>query len=151
MTGPLKRLHDAGLFLPEAPAPLGSYVPVIHAHGLLYLSGMLPLRQGTPIATGRVGEELDLVAGHSAAVVAALNALAVIHEGFGLEAVAGVVRLTVHIACPPAFRRHAVIADGASQVFDIAFAPARHSRLALGAVALPAGAPVELEVVAALR
>ncbi|TWF78300.1 endoribonuclease L-PSP [Pseudonocardia hierapolitana] len=151
MIEPLQRLHDAGLHLPEAPPPLGSYVPAIRAGGLLYLSGMLPLRQGAPGVTGRVGEDLDPDQGRSAAAMAALNALAVVHAAVGLAAVSGVVRLAVHIACPPGFQRHAEVADGASQVFDIAFTPARHSRLAFGSTALPAGMPVELDVIAALR
>ncbi|MFI6480904.1 RidA family protein [Nonomuraea sp. NPDC050663] len=151
MNEPLERLHEAGLRLPEAPRPLGSYVPAFRAGGLLYLSGMLPLRDGEPLATGLVGEDLDVGAGRAAAEAAALNALAVAHAEVGLAEVAAVVRLAVHIACPPAFHGHAAVADGASRVFDLAFAPVRHARLAFGAASLPAGMPVELDVIMALR
>ncbi|GII77744.1 hypothetical protein Sru01_27260 [Sphaerisporangium rufum] len=151
MSGVLGRLAAAGLHLPEPPAPLGAYVPARAAGGLLFLSGMLPLRDGVLMAAGRPGQAPDLERASDAAAQAALNALAVAHAHTGLDAVADVVRLAVHIACPPEFAGHAAIADGASRVFDVAFAPARHSRLAFGASSLPAGAPLELEVVMALR
>ncbi|MEU8248330.1 RidA family protein [Nonomuraea sp. NPDC048916] len=150
LTEPLQRLHQAGLQVPDAPRPLGSYVPGVRAGGLLFLSGMLPLRGGRPLVTGRLGEDLEPAQGRAAAAEAALNALAVVHTEIGLAAVAGVVRLAVHIACSPDFHDHAAVADGASEVFDIAFAPSRHSRLAFGSAALPAGMPVELEVIVAL-
>ncbi|MFA1540279.1 RidA family protein [Actinomadura monticuli] len=140
-------LRAAGLRLPEPPRPLGGYVPAVAASGLLFLSGMLPLREGSPVVTGRLGAELDPATGRNAARVAALNALAVVHAETGLDQVARVVRLAVHIACDPGFRDHATVADGASEVFDTAFAPHRHSRLVFGSVALPAGMPLELDVV----
>ncbi|MFG1946183.1 Atu1372/SO_1960 family protein [Nonomuraea sp. NPDC048826] len=112
MTDPLRPLHDAGLTLPEGPTPLGSYVPAIRADNLLFLSGMLPLRQGRPLVTGRLGDDIETAQGHSAAAMAALTALAVTHATVGLAAVAGVVRLAVHIACSPTFSSHAEVADG---------------------------------------
>ncbi|WP_141577649.1 RidA family protein [Actinomadura sp. WMMA1423] len=147
MSGATERLRAAGLHLPEPPRPLGRYVPAVAASGLLFLSGMLPLRDGEPLLTGRLGQELDPAAGREAARAAALNALAVADAGTGLDSVARVVRLAVHIACDPGFGDHAAVADGASEVFDTAFAPTRHSRLVFGSAALPAGMPVELEVV----
>jgi enamine deaminase RidA (YjgF/YER057c/UK114 family) len=147
MSAPAARLRAAGLHLPEPPRPLGAYVPSAAASGLLFLSGMLPLRDGAPLVTGRLGAELDTASGRDAARTAALNALAVIDAGTGLERVARVVRLAVHIACDPGFRDHAAVADGASEVFDTAFAPTRHSRLVFGSVALPGGMPLELDII----
>ncbi|GGO83660.1 RidA family protein [Nonomuraea cavernae] len=151
MSGSLQRLRDAGLHLPEAPQPLGAYVPGVRVGDLMFLSGMLPLHRGSPLMTGRLGAELELTQGRAAASAAALNALAVVHGEVGLHAVDRVVRLAVHLACPAGFRDHATVADGASEVFDIAFAPTRHSRLVFGSTALPAEMPVELEVILALR
>jgi enamine deaminase RidA (YjgF/YER057c/UK114 family) len=142
-----ERLRAAGLRLPEPPRPLGRYVPAVAASGLLFLSGMLPLRDGEPAMSGRLGQELDTAAGREAARLAALNALAVTDAETGLDSVTRVVRLAVHIACDPGFRHHAAVADGASEVFDTAFAPTRHSRLVFGSTALPTGMPLELEVV----
>lgn len=146
-----ERLRAAGLHLPEPPRPLGRYVPAVRAAGLLFLSGMLPLRDGSPLLTGRLGEDLDVARGREAARAAALNALAVVDAETGLDAVTGVVRLAVHVACGPDFADHAAVADGASEVLDTAFAPARHARLVFGSVSLPAGMPVELDVVLATR
>ncbi|TDB93924.1 RidA family protein [Actinomadura sp. 7K534] len=147
MSAPAARLEAAGLHLPEPPRPLGAYVPAVAASGLLFLSGMLPLRGGAPLMTGRLGAELDTASGREAARTAALNALAVIDAETGLDSVARLVRLAVHTACDTGFRDHAAVADGASEVFDTAFAPTRHSRLVFGSVALPGGMPLELDLI----
>lgn len=146
------RLRAAGLTLPDAPRPLGAYVPAVRAGDLLFLSGMLPLAGGAPAVRGRLGADVSLEDGRRAARLAALNALAVAREALDdLDDVARVVRLAVHVACVSSFDQHAAVADGASAVLDAAFPEAGHARLALGASSLPAGVPVELDVILQLR
>ncbi len=43
---PENKLKSLGVELPEAPKPLGAYVPFIKTGNLIYLSGMLPLKEG---------------------------------------------------------------------------------------------------------
>ena len=147
----IERLRAASLTLPPPPQPLGAYAPATEANDLLYLSGMLPLRGGIPVLTGRLGAELEPCQGFAAAQLAALNALAVANAQVGLARIDRVVRLAVHLTCTHDFDQHAAVADGASEVLNTAFAPTMHSRLVLGAVALPAGVPVELDLILALR
>ena len=73
----MQRLRELRLVLPEPPTPLGAYVPAVAAGGMLFLSGMLPVKDGRPAWTGRVGTELSLDEGRQAARLAALNGLAV--------------------------------------------------------------------------
>jgi enamine deaminase RidA (YjgF/YER057c/UK114 family) len=40
--------------LPQAPPPLGTYVPAVEAGNLLFVSGMLPLEGGAPAFVGRI-------------------------------------------------------------------------------------------------
>jgi enamine deaminase RidA (YjgF/YER057c/UK114 family) len=144
-----ERARELNLVWPEAPKPLGAYVPAAAAGGLLFVSGMLPLKDQRPVWTGRLGAELTLAEGREAARLAALNGLAAARAAMGsLDRLRRVARLTVHIAAAADFTAHAAVADGASELLAALFqAGGGHARLALGASSLPAGVPVELEMI----
>jgi enamine deaminase RidA (YjgF/YER057c/UK114 family) len=99
--GNLRLLH---LGLSETPRPLGDYVPAMEAGNLLFVSGMLPIRNGAASFVGRVGQELTIESGRKAAQLAVVNALAVARDAVGLNRLAGVARIGVHIACAPDFQ-----------------------------------------------
>ncbi|HJZ89760.1 MAG TPA: RidA family protein, partial [Gemmataceae bacterium] len=102
--------------LPVPPKALGAYVTSVRHGDLLFLSGMLPLESGEPAFTGRVGRELTVEQGRQAARLAALNGLAVAAAALGgLDKIARVIRLAVHLACEPGFVDHARVADGCSE------------------------------------
>jgi enamine deaminase RidA (YjgF/YER057c/UK114 family) len=145
------KLPDA---LPPAPRALGAYVTSVRHGDLLYLSGMLPVKEGVRVFRGRVGRELTLEQGREAARLAALNGLAVAVAALGdLSRVARVVRAAVHVACDADFTDLAAVADGCSQTLLSVLGSSRgqHARLALGAVVLPKGVPVELDLLLAVR
>jgi len=77
------------LALPEAPRPLGDYVPAVEAGNLLFVSGTLPMEDGAAAFVGRVGQELTIESGRRAAQLAVGNALAVARDAVGLESVGG--------------------------------------------------------------
>ena len=135
------------LGLPEAPRPLGDYVPALEAGTLLFVSGMLPIKNGAALFVGRVGQELSIESGRKAARLAVVNALAVARDAVGLNRLAGVARVGVHVACAPDFQQHAAIADAASELLNEVFETSRHSRLAFGNSSLPGGMAVELELI----
>lgn len=147
------RMQEMGLALPEPPKPLGIYVPAVMANGILFLSGLLPVKDGHPVWTGLVGIDLSIDEGCQAARLAALNGLAVIQAELGsLDCIKRLLRLTVHIATAPGFSDHAVIADGASMLLASVFdGTGGHTRLAVGVSSLPAKMPVELEMIFEIR
>ena len=57
---PEARLAALGIELPPAPPPVGSYISAVRTGNLLFLSGVLPLREGTLVKTGTVGKEISL-------------------------------------------------------------------------------------------
>jgi len=59
-------LRSSHLVLLESPRPLGDYVAAIEAGNLLFVSGMLPIRNGAASFVGRVGEELSIESGRKA-------------------------------------------------------------------------------------
>ena len=147
--GPSSRLRELGLVLPEAPTPLGAYVETSQVGPLLFLSGMLPVLHGKLAFAGRFGANLTIAQGREAARLAALNALSVANQHLqGLDRVQGVVRLGVSMMTTADFVEHAVVADGASELFVQIFGPdPGHTRLISGVQSLPIGAPLVLEVI----
>lgn len=146
---PSSRLRELGIELPEAPSPLGAYVPTSKVDSLLFLSGMLPLVHGRLAFTGRLGADLTISEGREAGKLAALNALAVANRHLpGLDRVRGLARLGVSLVTTPDFTEHAAVADGASELFAQIFGKdPGHTRLISGVQSLPLGAPLVLEVI----
>jgi enamine deaminase RidA (YjgF/YER057c/UK114 family) len=143
-----RRLQDLGVVLPNAPHPLGAYVEAVQSGSLLFLSGMLPVKDGKLQYVGRLGKELDTDAGRDALRTAALNALSAAKEHLGsLDRVSKVVRVGVYLATSEDFYNQPIVADAASELLRDVFGEEKMSvRSVLGVTALPLGAPVMLEV-----
>lgn len=138
--------------LPESPAPLGAYVPALAAGDLIYTSGMLPLADGKLTHTGPVGAVHTVEEGAKAARLCARNAVAAVADLLGgvaeLDRITRVVQVTGHILCAPDFSEQPAVLNGASEWLAELFGEGgRHTRLALGAHALPKNATVELAMV----
>ena len=142
------RLHDLGIVLPNAPHPLGAYVETIQSGSLLFLSGMLPVKDGELQFVGRLGKELDESAGRDALRTATLNALSAAKAHVGsLDRVTRVVSVKVYLATQGDFYNQPIVADAASELLRDVFGEDKMSvRSVLGVTALPLGAPVMLEV-----
>jgi enamine deaminase RidA (YjgF/YER057c/UK114 family) len=144
-----ERLAIAAIGLPPAVTPFGAYVPVVQTGNLLFLSGMLPTVGHEPKFLGRVGKELNVEQGCSAAYAAALNVIAVVRQHLGsLDRISRVVRLGVYIAAVGDRSDHVKIADAASELLRDIFGEDKISvRLVFGVESLPLGVPVELEAI----
>ena len=149
MTTPDERLAELGLALPEVPKPLAAYVPAVRSGNYVYTSGQLPLREGTLVATGKVGAEVSADEAVECARQCALNALAAVASvAGGLSSVAKVVKVVAYVACSPDFTGHPGVANGASELIGTLFGEAgQHARSAVGVAALPLDAPVEVELI----
>lgn len=142
-------LSRLGLKLPSAPCPVGSYVPARQAGDLIFVSGVLPFRDGLIVHPGKLGRELTVEEGAAAAQLAMLNGLAILQEMMGeFACLKQVVRLTGHVASVEGFVDQPAVINGASDLLVKLFGDAgRHARLALGAFELPLHAPIELELI----
>jgi len=142
------QLIRLGIELPPPPKPVASYVPAVLAGDLLFLSGILPFRDGHVAVTGKVGREVTVERGAEAARLALLNALAVVKQELGsLDRVRRVVRVVGHVASAEGFVQQPAVINGASDLLVQLFGEAgRHARVALGAAELPLHAAIELEL-----
>lgn len=144
-----KRLSEMGIVLPHAAAPAASYLPYARTGQLLLTAGQLPLKDGSLIATGLLGRELDTAAGLDAARQCAVNVLAQAKAAAGsLENIKSIVKITVFVASVPDFTEQHLVANGASEFLAAVLGEAgKHARSAVGVSSLPLNAPVEVEAI----
>jgi len=85
--------------------------------------------------------------------LAATNALSAIAEAAGgVENIERCLRLTVYVAAVAGYTAHTTVADGASERLQARLGDRGAAvRSAVGVAGLPSGAPVEVELTAAVR
>ena len=146
---PDEKIKSLGIELPEIPKPLGSYVPFVRTGDLVYLSGMLPLKDGKLLKTGRVGEGVTLDEAVQCARTAAINGLAVLRSAVGdLNKVKRCVKVSGFVASSPDFTDQPKVVNGVSDlIFEVFGEAGRHARVAVGVNVLPMNSPVEIDFI----
>ena len=147
------RLAELGISLPQAAAPVASYVPAVEANGVLYISGQISFAEDGSLIKGRLGESLDLAAGTAAARRCGIMLLAQIKAALGsLDKVERIVKLGVFVNSTGDFTDQPKVANGASELMQEVFGEAgRHARSAVGVPALPLGVAVEVDAIVSVR
>ncbi len=147
------RLNELGITIPPPPTPVAAYIPFKRSGNLLYISGQIPMRDGKLIAQGPVPKVVSLEQAQECARQCVINALAAAKGAVGaLDRIAGVVRVGVFVQCEAGYTEQPKVANGASELLVSIFGEAgRHARAAVGNIALPLGAPVEVEVLFEVR
>ena len=145
------RLAELGITLPEAAAPVASYVPVVVSGGMAFVSGQLPFLDGK-LVTGRLGDDVSLEDGQAAARACGLMILAQLKAALiPLDKVERVVKLGGFVNSTPDFTDQPKVVNGASDLMADVFGEAgKHARAAVGVPSLPLGAAVEVDAVIAL-
>ncbi|NNF93325.1 MAG: RidA family protein [Altererythrobacter sp.] len=144
------RLQDLGIVLPEAAAPVASYVPVVVQGGFAHVSGQLPFVDGE-LLTGRLGDDVSLEEGAAAARACGLMILAQLKAAGVLDRVERVVKLGGFVNSTTEFTDQPKVINGASDLMlDVFGEVGKHARAAVGVPALPLGAAVEVDAVIAI-
>lgn len=145
------RLQELVIVLPEAAAPVASYVPVVVHGGFAHVSGQLPFVDGK-LVTGRLGEDVSLEAGIDAARACGLMILAQLKAALvPLDKVERVVKLGGFVNSTPDFTDQPKVINGASDLMVAVFGEkGRHARAAVGVPALPLGVAVEVDAIVAI-
>ena len=144
------RLQSLGIELPESAAPAANYVPWKRCGDILYVSGQLPMGTGGLTHAGKLGTDLAVADGRSAARQCAINILAQARTALDgdLERISQIVRITGFVAGPPEFTDHHLVVNGASDLLvDVLGERGRHARAAVGVAALPMNAAVEVDAI----
>jgi len=147
------RLAALGITLPQAAAPVASYVPVVVHGGLAHVSGQLPFDASGALMTGRMAAGGDLAFGALAAERCGLMILAQLKAALGdLDRVERIVKLGAFVSSEADFTDQPKVANGASDLMVRVFGDAgKHARAAVGVPVLPLGAVVEVDAIVAIR
>ena len=150
---PEQKLAALGLTLPSVPAAIANYVPAVRSGNLVFLAGQIARGTDGKFLAGKVGRELSEAQGADVARTCALQLIAVLKAEVGdLARVKRIVKVTGFVNCTDEFTAQPKVINGASDLFVAVFSEkGRHARAAVGVSSLPAGAPVEIELVAELE
>jgi enamine deaminase RidA (YjgF/YER057c/UK114 family) len=144
------KIKQLGLNLGEAGAPAGNYLPAVRTGNLVFISGQLPTRADGTRPTGKLGAITTVDEGYEAARLCAVSMLARLRDEVGsLDNVKRIVKVVGYVNATPEFIQHPAVVNGASDLLAEVFGDAgKHARAAIGVSSLPAGVPVEVEMVA---
>ncbi|HTZ79827.1 MAG TPA: RidA family protein [Stellaceae bacterium] len=149
-----QRLKELNITLAKVGAPMGSYVHAKRVGNLLYLSGKGPHYPDGKMPKGKLGAGMSVEEGYKHARQVGLVLIAAMKEALGgeLDRVADIVKVLGMVNAAPDFEEHPKVINGCSDLFVEVFGEhGRHARSAVGMSSLPAGIPVEIEVIVAVK
>jgi enamine deaminase RidA (YjgF/YER057c/UK114 family) len=144
------KIKELGLDLSGGATPAGNYVPAVRTGNLVFISGQLPVRPDGTRASGKLGALTTVDEGYEAARHCAVAMLARLRDEIGsLDKVKRIVKVVGYVNATPEFIQHPAVVNGASDLLAEVFGDAgKHARAAIGVSSLPAGVPVEVEMIA---
>lgn len=147
-----ERLTRLGITLPAVSTPAAAYVPFVRTGNLVFLSGHIARRDGTPWV-GQLGRDLDTATGKSAARAIAIDLLGTLQAAIGdLERVERIVKVMSLVNSTPDFTEQHLVTNGCSELLGEVFGDrGAHARSAFGVAQIPMGACVEIELIAQVR
>ena len=147
------RLQEKKITLPPVPAAVGNYVHGVQVGKLLFMSGNISGRApGDP--HGKVDKDVTVEQGYQAARQAGLIMLAKIRAELGsLDRVERVVKVLGMVNSAEGFGDQPKVINGFSDLMVEVFGEkiGKGARSAVGMAALPANAPVEVEIILEIK
>ncbi len=144
-----ERLRELNIEIPKPNAPLGLYSPAkVFGEKFIYISGQIPIANGTTLFVGKVGKEVSLEEGQKAAYICMINILSALNDKIkDLNRVKSVVKILGFVASSDDFYDQPKVINAASQLLVDVFGEdiGKASRSAVGTNALPGNVPVEIE------
>jgi enamine deaminase RidA (YjgF/YER057c/UK114 family) len=148
------RIKELGITLPSPPKPMGNYIPGVRVGNLLFLSGHGPIRVGDqPLTRGKVGRDMSTEEAYKVAREIGINLLGSARAVLGsLDKIKRVVKVLGMVNAADGFGEQPKVINGFSDLMVEVFGEnGRHARSAVGMGSLPAGIPVEIEMILELN
>ena len=136
--------------LPEAKAPVGSYVATKICGKLLYISGQISISPNGDLIKGKLGRELKTDDGYEAAKRCGLSIISQVKSACNgdLTKIKSCVKLTGFVNSTEDFIEQPKVINGASDIIALIFGDAgMHTRAAVSTNSLPLGVSVEVDAI----
>ena len=144
------KIKELQIELPEAKAPVGSYVATKIVGNLLYISGQISMNLKGELIKGKVGKDLTTDEAYKAAERCGLSIVAQVKKACNgdLSKIKSCVKLTGFVNSTEDFTEQPKVINGASDLIASIFAEAgMHTRAAVSANSLPLGVSVEVDAI----
>ncbi len=143
-----KKLEELRIILPSPSKSLGSYVPVVKAGSFVFLSGVVPVKDGN-IVKGKFGADLNVENGKEIAELCALQIISNLKSAINdLDRVKQIVRIEGFVNSTDDFTEQSKVLNAVSDLLVKIFGEkGKHSRIAIGVNSLPLGAAIEVSAI----
>jgi len=145
-----EKINKLGIILPNAAAPVGSYVATKIIGKNLYISGQISINDKGELIKGKLGKDLKTEDGYEAAKRCALSIVAQAKKACqnDLNKIKSCVKLTGFVNSTEDFIEQPKVINGASDLIVSVFGDAgMHTRAAVSANSLPLGVSVEVDAI----
>ena len=145
-----EKIKELKIELPEAKAPVGSYVATKISGKLLYVSGQISMSSNGELIKGKVGKDLNTVEGYNAAERCGLSIVAQVKKACkgDLSKIKSCIKLTGFVNSTEDFTEQPKVINGASDLIASIFGQAgMHTRAAVSTNSLPLGVSVEVDAI----
>ena len=145
-----KKLKENKIVLPEAPAPVGSYVASKIVGKLLYISGQISMSSKGELIKGKLGKDLNTEDGYKAAERCALSILAQAKKILSgdLDKIKSCIKIVGYVNSTDDFIEQPKVINGASDMLvKILEDKGMHTRAAVSVNSLPLGVAVEIDAI----
>jgi enamine deaminase RidA (YjgF/YER057c/UK114 family) len=144
------KIKELQIELPEAKAPVGSYVATKMVGKLLYISGQISMNSKGELIKGKVGKDLTTDEAYKAAERCGLSIVAQVKKACDgdLSKVKSCIKLTGFVNSTEDYIEQPKVINGASDLIASIFGEAgMHTRAAVSANSLPLGVSVEVDAI----
>ena len=145
-----QKIKELNIELPEAKAPVGSYVATKVSGKLLYVSGQISMNSNGELIKGKVGKDLTTEEAYKAAERCGLSIVAQVKKACedDLSKVKSCIKLTGFVNSTDNFTDQPKVINGASDLIASIFGEAgMHTRAAVSTNSLPLGVSVEVDAI----
>ena len=145
-----KKIQELDIVLPEAKAPVGSYVATKIVGKLLYISGQISIDSKGDLIKGKVGKDLTTDEAYKAAKRCGLSIIAQVKKACDgdLSKIKTCIKLTGFVNSTEDYTEQPKVINGASDLIASIFGEAgMHTRAAVSVNSLPLGVSVEVDAI----
>ena len=144
------KIKELKIELPDAKAPVGSYVASKIIGNIIFISGQISISTDGELIKGKLGRELKTQDGYEAAKRCGLSIVSQVKKACDgdLSKIKSCVKLTGFVNSTEDFIEQPKVINGASDLIVSIFADSgMHTRAAVSTNSLPLGVAVEVDAI----